>query len=321
MSMRKAIFRKVLLPTMALVALLFAYVAGAYSLAKNVWPIQELRNIRNFLVGSHQSVTRRLMTADAAKFDFLDRLVIYPGKIEASCPMQDARTGVFLLVGQSNAANHAGQRYASEYGERVLNYFSQKCYVSQSPLLGTTGQWGESWTLFGNKVIETGLFDTVILVPAGIKGASVSRWQIGGDLNKMLLEVIDSLKHQYRITHVLWHQGERDFEDGMPGNDYTRRFKSMLAAIRDKGVDAPVFVSVATKCGKNLAWNSNNPVASAQKSLPRHADRVFPGVDTDDLLSELDRFDDCHLSATGQEQFAKAWILAIKNASQNSPAK
>ncbi len=245
----------------------------------------------------------------SAEFDAFGRLTGYPGKKAVPCPAQDPKTAVLLLIGQSNTANHAEQKHTSAFGARVLNTFDGKCYVAASPLLGTTGIAGESWTLLGNKLLAAGSFGNVILVPAGISGTQLSRWQKGGDLNEMLMGVLAATRKRYRITHMLWHQGEVDFIIKTGEDDYKKMFGSLLSGIRERGIDAPMFVSVTTKCAPE--WNADNPVSRAQKALPGLEQKVYSGVDTDQLVGDADRYDTCHFGASGQEKFAKAWLDII----------
>jgi Carbohydrate esterase, sialic acid-specific acetylesterase len=111
--------------------------------------------------------------------DRFGRLLSYPGKIEITCPIQDEKTAVLLLVGQSNAANYQGQRHQS-VDDRVVNFLDGRCYRAASPLLGADGQKGETGTLLGNKLVQSRLYRTVILIPAAVGGSSVRRWAEGG---------------------------------------------------------------------------------------------------------------------------------------------
>ena len=242
--------------------------------------------------------------------DSLGRLTSYPGKKAVACPAQDGRTAVLLLIGQSNTANLAEKKHASAYGARVLNFFDGKCYVARSPLLGTSGASGESWTLLGNKLLAAGVFRNVVLIPAGINGSPVIRWQKGGDLNAMLMDVLAGARPRYRVTHVLWHQGEVDFIIKTSEDDYKRMFGSLLASLREQGVDAPVFISVATRCAPD--WIADNPISRVQKTLPSRQLKLFAGVNTDQLVDVADRHDTCHFGASGQEKFARAWRDIIK---------
>lgn len=277
--------KPVLIAALAPAALIWACIAGASSQAADSGP-------------------------PPAAFDTYGRLTGHLGKKAVACPAQDRKTAVLLLIGQSNTGNHAEQKHTSAFGAKVLNYFEGKCYVAGSPLLGTTGSAGESWTLLGNKLVAAGSFGKVILVSAGISGTPIARWQKGGDINAMLMGVLDAVRKRYRITHILWHQGEVDFMIKTEEGDYQRMFGSLLSSIRDRGIEAPMFASVATKCAPE--WTADNPTARAQKALPGLRQKVFAGVDTDDLVGDADRYDTCHFGASGQQKFAQAWFDIIK---------
>jgi hypothetical protein len=289
-----------------------SYLFGAYSFHRNLWPIKELKSIKGHMDRSYDR-------AVGIKFDSTKpnpRLIGFPGKKEIPCPEQTGNTMVLLLIGQSMTSNDASQRYTSAYGDRVTNYFAGKCFISSSPLLGTSGQMGESWTLLGNKLIASGLADRVVLIPAAIGGSGITLWKKGGDLNKLLLSVLDDVKPHYRITHILWHQGETDFQLRTSESAYIDMFYSLVESIRSESVNAPIYPSVATKCGKDPAWSPDNPIAIAQRTLANE-DRsrmIFRGIDTDSLMDSVDRVGECHFSGTGQEKFANAWLGVLRAA-------
>ena len=85
----------------------------------------------------------------------------------------------------------------------MINFKAGHCYRAASPLLGADGQMGETWTLLGTKLIQSGLDRTVILIPAAVGGSPIHRWADGGDLNKMTVAVIQTAKKRYTITGVL----------------------------------------------------------------------------------------------------------------------
>lgn len=265
-------------------ALCLAYLAGAYAHARGWWPFWQPESDP-------------------------PRLLSFPNKQPVTCPDQGPRTAVLLLIGQSSAANRAGQKYRSAHGERVVNYADGKCYIAESPLLGASGTDGESWTPLGNKLLDAGLFDTVVLVPFAIGSTSITRWQAGGDLNAALMQALPT---SYRITHILWHQGETDYDDGkLSGDDYRRMFYSLVDTLRSR-TDAPIYPCVATRPCDATKWTPDNEIAQAQRALPDPARKVFAGVNTDMLLEYLDRYDGCHFGWSGQEKFANAWIEILK---------
>ena len=171
-------------------------------------------------------------TGDPIQGDAFHRLTKYPNKTEVGCPKQTERTMVLLISGQSNSANHGGQRYASQYGDKVLNYFDGKCYVAKSPLLGATGLEGDSWTFLGNLLIQQGVADQVIIAPTGIAGSAISQWEVGSPYQQMLQSSAQKLLSQYRVTHMLWHQGETDYGKHTSQADYEKLFTGIVDALR-----------------------------------------------------------------------------------------
>jgi hypothetical protein len=265
-----------------------------YLFSGDLWPDSQLQDAA--------------MTAPGvADYDAHGRLVGFPGKTERPCPPQTARTAVIVAIGQSNIANHAAARVATRHPKDVVSWFDGKCHVAASPLLGASGDGGEFLTLLADRLIEDDLYRTVIIVPSGIGGTQIAPWRRNGPLNDMLLRTLRDLPPGYRVTQVIWQQGESDFLLATPAADYVASFRSLVDVLTENGVDAPLYLSVSTKCGP---WTADNPVAAAQRSLIDNK-RVFLGVDSDALLAPKDRFDDCHLSESGQCKTAAAYADAI----------
>jgi carbohydrate esterase-like sialic acid-specific acetylesterase len=281
----------------------FLFVLGGYSAAHDLWPWTWLRQLNAALRGPVAPSSPREFT-----FGSFGRLTAKPQSEAVDCPRQDAHTAVLLIAGQSNAANFGGQPTVSAHGARIVNFHSGRCYVAGSPLLGSTGTWGEYWTETANLLVSFGHFERIVLVPAAIGGTSIARWSAGADLNRMLLHTAAGVAAAgLTITHVLWHQGEEDAGRGMRESDYRAHFDSLVKSLRGIGVTAPVYVSVATKCLLLGPYSENKPVARAQAKLPSVEAGVRAGVDSDRLLADTDRFDGCHLSGSGTFKMARAW--------------
>jgi hypothetical protein len=281
------------------------FALGVYAGAKRVWPVPQLRRL---VATEAQSLGRT---------DQFGRLLSYPGKVEITCPIQDEKTAVLLLVGQSNAANYQGQRHQSA-DDRVVNFVDGRCYRAASPLLGADGQRGEPWTLLGNKLVQSGLYHTVILIPAAVGGSSVRRWAAGGDLNAMLMAVISAVKARYTINAVLLDQGTTDFVERMPEGEYRSDLKSMIDSVRAQGVHAPFFITRSTAGPPD--WTEDNPVARAQATLADSRNAVFDGPNTDRDVTPLDRYDGYHFGASGQEKFTGAWMRLLQEREAMSPS-
>lgn len=245
---------------------------------------------------------------DAAQ-DPLGRLTAWPGKTETPCPAQEAGTAVILILGQSNAGNHAALEGARATQPRVFNWSQGQCYLAASPLLGATGQAGEPWTLLADQLLASQQFTAVVIAPIAVQGSPISRWVPGGDIDQYLVQDVRALQSLYRTTHVVWLQGEADFAAGTSEERYRSSLLSVVKTLHSVGVRAPFYVSTATRCTPHPVWRAENPVALAQNAVVNSNDQILSGVNMDQLLAADDRFDGCHLSAQGLRKVADAWSL------------
>jgi Carbohydrate esterase, sialic acid-specific acetylesterase len=285
--------------SIALGALLYGvYWFGAYGYATQRWPATEFKSLRFALLQSLRSA--------GIDFDSTARLIAYPGKTTIACPEQTNRTAVFLIIGQSNAANSGGQRFPVKSG-RVAAYFDGTCSVAASPLLGSSGVAGEPWSAVGDNLVTGGSFDDVVIIPAAVGGSRLSEWIGEGELRSMLKKTVEDAQKHYRITHVLWHQGEGDFSLRTSEDAYVSGFNSLAGDLRAWGVIAPIHVSVASHCGDGESWSPDNPVTRAQRRLASSGEGFKAGVDSDSLLDVLDRFDGCHMAGSGLTKVIDAW--------------
>jgi hypothetical protein len=291
-----------LIIALLIILIVFAvYFIGAYSYPRSLWLIELIQKLESSFN----------ITANAANYDKFGRLTSYP-KEEVTCPKQTDDTAVLLAFGQSNSANHAKEKFTTQYPAKVVNYFGGKCYVAASPLLGASGEEGEFITPLADKLIESGTYKSIVIISSGITDSPISRWQRDGDLNEMLLDVIRKVKLDYKITGIIWHQGETDFGYYTSEKNYIKSFNSLMETLRENNVTVPVFISVSTKCTPNLVWYWNNPTANAQRKLVDNK-HMFLGADTDKLLADSDRrLDDCHFGRKGQLKTADSFAAAIK---------
>lgn len=250
------------------------------------------------------------MLAEVAVFDNYERLISFPGKIEVACPEQHTTTGVILVSGQSNAANHAEKIMKSRYPGHVYNYFAGKCYEAKSPMLGTTGSMGEFLTPMADYLIEFGVYKDIVLIPSAIDATKIALWAPGGHLNYMLRTVLDDAKARYALTEIIWHQGETDFLLKTPTEDYKKYFSSLLTTLKRDNSEIPVHYAISTRCGEN--WEPNNDVAKAQYTFANAQNKVYLGADTDSLIVANERIKKyCHFAEAGQLKTAHAFATSI----------
>jgi hypothetical protein len=251
-----------------------------------------------------------------AQYDNFERLIAINGKKIVACPSHAFNTGVLLVIGQSNAANHAEKKITTRFPHKVFNYYDGKCTIAASPLLGASGDEGEFITLLADKLIENGTYKEMVIISSAIKGTAIARWQANSDLNHMLLDTLAPIK-KFKVTDIIWHQGESDYENSTSEKVYQKNFYTLKDSLRNSGITAPFFIAIATKCGNNLSWKANNPTALGQKKL-EDKKQIFLAVNTDELLETKDRRSDfCHFSETGQIKTAAAYAHAIQKYHQS----
>jgi Carbohydrate esterase, sialic acid-specific acetylesterase len=281
-------------------------IIGAWAGVVRIWPV---RYSLQLIEGAPKPFVYARESPPLA-LDSAGRLLKYPGKTEVQCPKQSQRTAVLLIAGQSNAANSGAQRHETRHPDRVLNFMGGRCYPAASPLLGSTGFAGEPWTLMADELIDAQAFDRVILAPVAVGGSDIGQWAKGGALNTSMIPLVQDLVTHYRVTHVLWHQGESDFVLKTDPARYKEQFHSFAETLRANAVDAPIFVSTATRCLPG--WSEPNPIRRAQQELAADQAGFKPGVDTDKLLSAQDRYDDCHMADSGEVKTAEAWTALLR---------
>jgi lysophospholipase L1-like esterase len=234
------------------------------------------------------------------------------GRRPVACPPAGDRTMVALVFGQSHAANVVKERFVGDTG--VFNYFQGHCYAATDPLLGTDNDGGNVWTLVGNELVRQRRYDAVVLVTIGISGSYIGRWAPGGRLHAHLMEAINSVGPEVAFTHVFIQQGESDLMAGTPTEEYFARFAKVIAALRQKGISAPIFVAIESGYCDGAATPPmpDNPIVLAQKRLIAAHEGVYFGPDMDaQLNSASDRYDGCHMSGAGARKLSLLWTTAI----------
>jgi len=218
--------------------------------------------------------------------------------------LPDKRVMVAIVFGQSNSANYGESRKAAREG--VYNFYKGKLYRAEDPLLGATGNQGSVWTRLGDKIVDEKLYDRVIFISIGVGNTPIARWTTGGDLHSRIINaIIEVTQNGLKVTHLLWHQGESDIKTSK--QEYKKMFMNMLHDIRSRGIKAPIYVSVATRCGRNMS----NEIQQAQAELVDISSGIYHGPNTDDLGFAY-RYDGCHFSDQGLEKFAELWMEKLK---------
>ena len=214
---------------------------------------------------------------------------------------------VVLAFGQSNAGNYGDVRHAS--GSNVYNLRNGTLTRAIDPVRGAQGSGGSVWPLLGDQIIAAGWYAEVVFVPVAYGGTEMGQWAPDLPLFKQIQSAVDDARGRgWEFTHLLWHHGESDNALRIDWGSYQLRFRNMLRGIRELGVSAPIFVSVATRCGQ---YPANPEIQGAQMNLVNHDAAIWAGPNTD-TLDEIFRVDGCHLNDSGQRATANLWFEKIR---------
>jgi len=267
-----------------------------------------------------QIISMKAFLENGSRKDRVDVFSDIEGREDVNANLlKNKDTMVLLAFGQSNIANNGETRYKPK--NNVYNYYNKKCYKAKEPLLGATGKGGNPCSRLGDMIVKNNLYKNVLLVPLGVGGSSIKRWATSGSrINSLLIKTITELQESgFTITHILWHQGETDREMGTKKEDYKRMFLSIVNDIRNLGVEAPIYVAIATRYGNRISKD----VQEAQLELGNmHNFGLYRGANTDILKSTNPgpyryppyRFDGAHFSDIGLTKHAELWLEILKEA-------
>jgi Carbohydrate esterase, sialic acid-specific acetylesterase len=220
-------------------------------------------------------------------------------------------SAVILGLGQSNIANECDPSALYEAKGKVynFNFFDGKCYLARDPLLGASHDRSNVLTRVGDLLVERGSYESVILVPIAHGGTFASEWSPTGRMFPRLQWTLERLRErQIKITHIAWQQGEADSADRNPNpEEWMTHFIAMVDAIRAAGAEAPIYVAQCTICSND----PNEKIRAAQRRVVNPALGIFPGPDID-LIGRDERYDGCHLSATGLRHAAELWYETLR---------
>lgn len=235
---------------------------------------------------------------------------------------QDGHTMIALAFGQSNAANN-GQVAYTPHNHAVFNYYEGKLYTAKDPLIGSTGTRGSVWGRLADMLIDSGLYDKVIIVPIAVGGSAIGRWA-SGDCSKKLKETLRILESQHiKLTHIFWHQGETDNLLNTSAGTYKKSLDTILNTLHTYHQDAAMYVSIASyhPGAVTKPLGEDSAIRKAQIEFINAHKHVLVGPDTDLLIYAIDRFDSVHFSDYGMNAFAQLWYKAIKEKKERMAVK
>ena len=148
------------------------------------------------------------------------------------------------------------------------------------------------------------------MLSLAVGGSPVASWAEGSDLNLRLLDNLKAISGTYKVTDMVWHQGEIDRIWGVGQSQYFVSFASLKKTIDAQGIAAPLFMSIASFCYGGAYPNS---ITMAQMQLANELEGVQIGVNTDELVTSDMRQDNCHFNLQGQNVAAQKLAEIISN--------
>jgi len=227
-------------------------------------------------------------------------------------PLESIRPGhvmVALVTGQSNAGNYGPEDAFPEHAG-VFNFFSGALYLAKNPMPGSDWTGSTPWIPLGRMLIERAGYSGVVFALAVRGGTPVKEWLPGRPLQKLVIQTGHGLQDVHLApTHILWEQGEADGRSSA-GTDpklYADAFHAFLKSVRAAGIDAPVYVALASR---TASAGPDAGIRQAQQSLVNPGDKVFAGPDADQLGPEFRR-DGVHFNRTGLQRLAELWFASL----------
>lgn len=234
-------------------------------------------------------------------------------KIDQKAAIDVDKVMICLTLGQSNAANYGNGKYIPR--NKVYNYYKGEIYLAKEPLLGADGAGCSVWTRVADMLIDSGLYNQVIIVPIGIGSTSVTCWA-EGKCNELLLRTLSDLKKKkIKLTDVFWNQGETDNVDGTTKTRYKEQLKKIVKIIHSEQPSARFFSSITSYFPYNNdhVFGIDKEITDAQKEVVQELN-LYTGPNTDSLNLAYYRADAVHFTEKGLDQYARSWFMKIKYA-------
>lgn len=234
----------------------------------------------------------------------LSRIQVPRAELERPCGDLDSKR-VFLVIGQSNAANHGETPGSSEHG---LVWFGGKCYALVDPLPGGTGRGGSIWTRFADQWFERTGESTVFIVLA-VDATTVGEWASHPKLVARFESLLASIRdHSIELDAVLWQQGEADARLGTDQLHYTLSVKRVVEKLLEMTAAPPIIKALSTRCRSR----PNDVVRAAVMRLSQKILEFHFGPDTDTIEPDA-RHDGCHFSVRGLDLAADMWVSRVSH--------
>ncbi len=245
---------------------------------------------------------------------------------------------VFVVAGQSNSANHGGEKQETKTGI-VAAFDGKRWQLARDPQPGASGSGGSFMPPFGDAIAER-FHVPVGIIACGVGASSVREWLPKGatfpnpptltghvgqrpdgqwESNGELYAAFTNRMKQAGprgFRAVLWHQGESDANQSdatrtLRGDLYRKYLEKLIHdSRRDIGWKAPWFVAQASYHVPGDEGSSD--IRAAQAALWRDG-IALEGPDTDAIKGLLRENEGkgVHFSGPGLREHAARWVEKV----------
>jgi hypothetical protein len=255
---------------------------------------------------------------DGGNVDFQDPT----GRIDVSAyihQMVGPRTAVIVIAGQSYGTNAPATDpywqpsiFSPTAPVYQLNVFTGQFLVARDPLLGMSGIGGTMWTRMAQKLVASGQYDNVVLVPLDVGGSSVGQWAPGGAYFRKLEVGMRELQDAgvNKVTQFIWEHGLADSGLLPPDFYQLQLLNGVFGTLRAHGMTAPIYMAqnAVSDGTATPAVGGQYPFAQMQNGIASQTggSGILTGVNFDQIPGS-DYATDGHFTTTGLVDAGSEW--------------
>jgi hypothetical protein len=240
------------------------------------------------------------------------------GRTTATAPAAGASTGVFIVVGQSQAGNHGVSNYGPTNAANCLqiNIHDGIVYRLTDPALGATGSAGSYIGRLCDKLIAAGKYTNVVMIPAAIGGTKIKQWTPAGDpalygagwwAHRLVAALKRAHQQGYAPQGIIWEQGTQDAAAGTSQAAWQADFQILVSMMSSAGFTGKWLVPQSTLVS---GVGSNATIRAAQAAVA-NGSTIIAGPDLDTLTGGNLQADGVHRTDTGNDNAATALSSSI----------
>lgn len=233
------------------------------------------------------------------------------GFTEVTCALVGGQsTAVVITMGQSTANNGvlgASPYTPTETNNHQYSLLHDKCYRTRG--LGLTSSGTSQWwqARLGDKLINTGAYQRVILVPLGYNTNSrdlVADQTAPQMLNRIAVLMRRLISRGIPPTHIVFALGDGDCLESITGAQFTANINRALAMYRSFAGTRKYLINIQSyhpSCSAPAYGQIHDVQVAAVATFGAN---VVLGADADSITAALYREDGIHWSQTGSDTIA-----------------